>query len=69
MLHTELQTLGDGTVRAQIIDPVWKGWVVLRTRRGDSNLENTEGDDSIGRRWGVPQDMVIFMRLYLEQVY
>ena len=49
LLHKETQTLPNGNVRALIIDPVWKGWVTLRTARGDSNLECIDGDDSIAR--------------------
>ena len=52
LMHKELKTLPDGTVRGMIIDPVWKGWITVRTRFGDSNLEHLDGGEpgaSLGR--------------------
>lgn len=45
VVHKEVQTDRFGNTRAMIIDPVWKGWVTLRTDVGDSNLEHLEGAD------------------------
>jgi len=38
LLHDDVRELPDGSVRGMIIDPIWKGWVTVRTRSG-SNLE------------------------------
>jgi len=39
LLHDQLHELPDGSVRGMIIDPIWKGWVTVRTTTG-SNLES-----------------------------
>ena len=45
VLHTDIVSLPNGTQRVCIIDPVWKGWVTIRTASGQSNLELVDGDD------------------------
>ena len=40
----QIEHLPTGEQRACILDPVWKGWVTLRTALGDANLELIDGD-------------------------
>jgi rhodanese-related sulfurtransferase len=38
LIHEELHDMPDGSTRGMIIDPIWKGWVTVRTSKGP-NLE------------------------------
>ena len=44
VLHEDPRPGAAGETRVCIVDPVWKGWITLRTARGDSNLEHIDGD-------------------------
>ena len=40
----EQKHMPNGEIRAMIVDPVWKGWVTLKTRGGDSLCEPVDDD-------------------------
>ena len=40
----EQKHMPNGEIRAMIVDPVWKGWITLKTRGGDSLCEPVDDD-------------------------
>lgn len=53
----EQKQMPSGEIRAMIVDPVWKGWITIKTRRGDSLCELAEDDSgtSNGTLTGGPE--------------
>ena len=44
---SEQKAQPSGEIRACIVDPVWKGWITLRSARGDSLCEPVEVDGTV----------------------